>query len=153
MIGIMTRYGTVFLLLFCLSGCSPAKMPELNPSNAGKITPALAYWQSENSYAPITWIETDLDNDSLLDTVLIYRKAEDECMLCAILNTHDGFVISQSTRAPLENQIIRSKDIDSKPPVEVMVSGSKNGKFGYGIFRLDNNQLIDLFAEGMNDCC
>ncbi|PKM78274.1 MAG: hypothetical protein CVU90_03155 [Firmicutes bacterium HGW-Firmicutes-15] len=119
-----------------------------SPSNQ-----ALEYWQNNNSYAPVTWTEEDLNDDGRPDTVLIYRVAPDKCLMCVISNTAQGFVVSQSTRAPLENQVIKSKDIDNKPPIEITVSGSKNGQFGYGIYRLENDQLIDLFAEGMNDCC
>ncbi|MEQ8175977.1 MAG: Cys-Cys-COOH (seleno)protein SaoC [Syntrophomonadaceae bacterium] len=149
----MTRNFLIVLLIICLAGCSTQRKADNNPAKVGQETPALQYWRSNNSYSPIMWIEADLDNDSRMDTVLIYRETADKCMLCVVLNTVGGFVVSESTRAPLENQIIQSKDIDQKPPVEIIVSGSKNGKYGYGIFRLENNQLIDLFADGMNDCC
>jgi len=38
--------------------------------------------------------------------------------------------------------------------MEVIVSGSKDGNFGYAIFRLiDDTIFKDLFGEGMEDCC
>lgn len=149
----LIHQASIILLLFCLAACSPSGTQRNSPAKAGQDTAALQYWRNNNPYNPVVWIEADLDNDGRLDTVLIYREADDKCMMCVVLNTPGGFMVSPSTRAPLENQLLQSKDIDSKPPVEIMVSGSKNGKFGYGILRLENNQLIDLFAENMNDCC
>ena len=43
-------------------------------------------------------------------------------------------MISGSSRAPVENQSIKLKDIDNKPPLEIIVSGSKRGKYGYGYY-------------------
>ena len=116
-------------------------------------SPALVYWAETNSYPIITSVEDDIDGDGRLDTVLIYQIAPDKCQICVILNLEDGFMISGSSRAPVENQSIKLKDIDNKPPLEIIVSGSKRGKYGYGILRLENNQLIDLFGEGMDECC
>lgn len=148
-----TRRALFILMLLCLTGCQAWKTPATPPGRMLQETAALEYWRGYNQYSSVIWIEADLDNDSRPDTVLIYREGEDKCMMCAVLNTAQGYVVTESTRAPLENQILQSRDIDERPPVEIMVSGSKNSKFGYAIFRLENNQLIDLFAENMNECC
>jgi len=55
--------------------------------------------------------------------------------------------------APVEDQAITFKDIDSKGVMEIMISGSKNKKFGYAIYRLEGNKLEDLFGENMESCC
>ncbi len=37
--------------------------------------------------------------------------------------------------------------------MEVIVSGSKNGNVGYAIYRLEGNEMIDLFGQDMESCC
>jgi len=37
--------------------------------------------------------------------------------------------------------------------MEFIVQGSKGNKTGFAVFRIENNQLVDLFGEGMEDCC
>ena len=150
---IICRYTVILGLMFNLVGCNPVISPAnpIKPDIAS--TPALEYWQGENTYAPVIWAEEDVNGDSRQDTILIYQTASDKCMMCAISNTSQGFLISQSIKAPIENQTISFKEIDEKPPTEIIVSGSKNGKIGYGILRLENDQLIDIFGDSMKDCC
>lgn len=123
----------------------------------GVFTPpdsaALNYWAKTSSFPAVASAEEDINGDGRLDTVLIYRIAADKCQICVILEGEDGFMISASSRAPVENQSIKFKDIDNKLPIEIIVSGSKKGRYGYGILRLEGNQLIDLFGEGMDECC
>lgn len=34
-----------------------------------------------------------------------------------------------------------------------MLTGEKDGEIGYAIYRMIDGALINLFGEGMEDCC
>lgn len=97
--------------------------------------------------------EEDLNGDGLKDIVVIYTHDNNNEMVVAINNENGDFKLSNSHKAPIENQSIQFKNIDDKDPIEFIISGSKNGAVGYGIYRLENDKVIDLFGEDMNDCC
>lgn len=146
-------YIIILCFMFNLAGCSPRGSQDDPKESDMTSTPALEYWQEKNTYEPVFWAEADIDGDGRTDTVLIYRIEADKCRICGIMNTKQGFSISESMKAPVENHTIRFEDIDKKAPTEIIVSGSKNGKVGYVILRLENNQLIDIFGDSMDDCC
>ena len=79
--------------------------------------------------------------------------SEQKNMMRVILDLDEGFLATNEVPAPIEDQIIQFKDIDKKPPMEFIVQGSKGNKTGFAVFRIENNQLVDLFGEGMEDCC
>lgn len=97
----------------------------------------------------------DINNDSVEDLVIVYRDEEkDRNFMCAILDLNGEYFITDSIPAPYENVEIQFKDIDEKDEMEFIVSGSKDGNYGYAIYRIsDENQLRDLFSENMADCC
>ena len=37
--------------------------------------------------------------------------------------------------------------------MEFIVSGEKNGAAGYAIYRMIDGAPVDLFGDGMEDCC
>ena len=44
--------------------------------------------------------------------------------------------------------------IDDKDNIEFIISGSKNGNYGYAIYRLKEDlEIRDLFSEDMDNCC
>lgn len=96
----------------------------------------------------------DLNNDGLKDLLVIYNEAPRKNAMVVVIDTGNGFKLSDHTKAPIDNQKIEFKDIDKTGPIEFIVSGSKDGNFGYSIFRLiDDVEIIDLFGEGMEECC
>ena len=97
--------------------------------------------------------EWDVNGDDSKDLVIIYNISKDKNGMVIVLKTKAGFKISNEVSAPIYNQKIEFKDIDKKSPMEIIVSGSKNNKVGYAIFRLEDMKLKDLFGDGMKDCC
>jgi hypothetical protein len=96
----------------------------------------------------------DLNGDGIKDLLVIYNVSRRKNEMLVVIDYGDSYKFSESTPAPLDNQKIEFKDIDKTPPMEVIVSGSKDGNFGYAIFRLiDDTTFKDLFGEGMEDCC
>lgn len=114
---------------------------------------AVEYWQQKFNYPIETWAEGDLNNDGKNDTIIIYRLDKNRCMMCAVVSSPDGYFITEPERTPVSGQQIEFKDIDKTLPVEVIVSGNKNGNVGYAIFRLENQKLINLFGENFHSCC
>ncbi len=95
----------------------------------------------------------DLNGDGRGDLIVMYRVSGEKNMMRVILDLGDGFLATNEVPAPMEDQIIQFRDIDKKPPLEFIVQGSKGNKTGFAVFRIEDNQLVDLFGEGMEDCC
>lgn len=55
--------------------------------------------------------------------------------------------------APRENQHIRFFNMDKLSEIETLITGEKNGQVGYAIYRIMHGEMINLFGEGMEDCC
>ncbi|WZL73266.1 Cys-Cys-COOH (seleno)protein SaoC [Clostridiaceae bacterium 35-E11] len=95
----------------------------------------------------------DISNDDLKDLLIIYKKEKRKNAMVAIIDKSGKYAITEEVPAPLENQRIEFKNIDEEGLLEFIVSGSKEGRYGYAIFRLEDMKLLDLFGEGMEDCC
>lgn len=95
----------------------------------------------------------DVDDDGRKDLVVIYYKAKRSNGMVVILDKGDEYLVTKEVPAPIDNQKIEFRDIDDKGPIEFIVSGSKDGRFGYAIFRVEELEVKDLFGEGMEDCC
>lgn len=97
--------------------------------------------------------EIDVTGDGQLEGFIIYRDG-DRCWLTVAYETESGEIkFSEAIPAPLEGQEIVFNDYDSDGQIEFIISGYKNDKIGYGVFRFSNFKVIDLFAEGMKECC
>lgn len=94
----------------------------------------------------------DFTNDGIEDLIVIYKEKKHTEMLVAV-GGENKIMYTNTVKAPVENQSIELRDIDSKDEMEFVVSGSKAGNVGYGIFRVENMILKDLFGEGMDACC
>ena len=42
---------------------------------------------------------------------------------------------------------------DKEGEIEIIITGEKKGAVGYAIYRMIDGQPVDLFGEGMEDCC
>lgn len=101
----------------------------------------------------ITHAVADLNNDGSEDMVIIYRVSREKNMMCVVLNLPDGTAKTNELPAPAENLHIQIRNIDAKPPMEFIVQGMKGAKFGYAVYRVEGTTLVDLFGQGMEDCC
>lgn len=100
--------------------------------------------------------DCDLNGDGLEDTIIIFnhtKNSKKEVAFTVELGVKDGYEDLGHFKAPLDNQSIEIKDTDGKPPTEFVISGSKNGEVGLGIYRVENNKLIDIFGTGSMDAC
>lgn len=110
-------------------------------------------WQEKNPGRPVvTWAEGDLNNDGEEDLVIIYRQNK-KCFSQVLLKNDEDYHLLKDMPAPAENQQIQFKNIDDKLPVELIISGMKGSDVGYGIYRVEDGKLINLFEENMDKCC
>lgn len=103
--------------------------------------------------AIIKWAMRDLNDDGREDLLVIYRVDAEKNMMRVVLDLGGGFGETNEVPAPHSNQVISFRDIDGKPPVEIVVQGTKGVKFGYAVFRVEGTELTDLFGDGMDGCC
>jgi hypothetical protein len=101
----------------------------------------------------LAWAFADLDNDGRNDLVLIYRAGTDKNRMRVVLTAGGAYSITGDVPAPASNQTITFKDIDEKPPLEFIVQGMRGTKIGYAVYRVEKGRLVDLFGEGMEECC
>ena len=119
--------------------------------------PALEWFrQTYENRDPFLGFAGDLNDDDLDDLVILFHEdgISDVCWMIAALQSEDsGWSATEPARAPVENQRIRMFDMDKEPPMEFVITGEKAGQVGYAIYRLIDGELIDLFGDGMDDCC
>lgn len=101
----------------------------------------------------LKYAQADLNNDGQEDLIVIYQVTKGQNKMCVLLHHGTDLVESNSVPAPVSDQLIQFKNIDNKPPLEFILQGRKGSKVGYAIFRIEDGTLMDLFGEGMEDCC
>lgn len=94
----------------------------------------------------------DVSRNGKDDLIIIFKKTKEANHLVVAIDSGKEIYFSEESSAPFENQKIEIKDIDNSPPNEFVVSGSKKGQYGYGIFRIEEKHLHNLFSEGMGVC-
>ena len=111
--------------------------------------------------------EEDLTDDGLNDLVIIYntQKADEYSETTTLINggyvrmvvgidsgDSENFTFSTPVPAPIENQKIKFQNIDKEAEMEFVLQGQKGSKVGYGIYRVIDGSLVNLFAEGLQEC-
>ena len=96
--------------------------------------------------------EEDINSDNFKDLVVI-SKLKDEISTIAILKIQDKYETTIPIPAPRENQYMKFFDMDKNGTMEILITGEKKGQVGYAIYKYEEGKLIDIFGEGMEDCC
>lgn len=113
--------------------------------------------------------EEDLTDDGLDDLVVIYNtnsKETDEYSGTTTLvnggyirmvvgidsGDSENYVFSAPVPSPIENQKIKFQNIDKEAEMEFILQGQKGSKVGYGIYRVIDGAVVNLFAEGLEEC-
>ncbi|HQA06762.1 MAG: hypothetical protein GXX02_04220 [Syntrophomonadaceae bacterium] len=151
---------TILLFLFFLSGCSGG-VPE-EAAIPGQEKPA-AMETDHSLYKhfiavygekkPLLTGVNDINDDGREDLIVIYQDTAETNKMIAIWEEKGEVIFSEPTPAPVENYRIEWRDIDNKAPVELIVSGSKGVNIGYAIYRWENGDFVNIFGEGMENCC
>lgn len=98
--------------------------------------------------------EEDVTNDDLKDLVIIFRN-EGLTRTMVVMNNKDGgnYTYSTPVPGPVENPRIQFKNIDNEDEIEFIITGEKKSTVGYAIYRMIDNEPVDLFGDGMEECC
>jgi hypothetical protein len=147
------------IVLVSLISCSEKNRPDQGDQK--NYSPALLqtnrlmrfFAEKHPQHAILKYAEADLDNDGKEDLIVIYQVAKGQNEMSVVLQRGVDCIETNSVPAPVSDQLIQFKDIDSKPPLEFIVQGRKGPKVGYAIFRVEDGKLEDLFGQGMEDCC
>lgn len=142
----------------CLHACSSGEPQEGDQKEFGQTVlqsnPALQYFVNNHpDFSVIKYATADLNNDGRNEVVVIYRLNKNKNMMSIIQDFETGYTETNAVPAPVSDQMIQFRNIDDKPPLEFILQGRKGAKIGYAIFRIENGRLVDLFGEGMQDCC
>lgn len=97
--------------------------------------------------------EEDVTDDGRKDLIVIYRTDEGDTRTVVCQNNEEGIRYSEPIPGPIENQQIQFKNIDKEGEIEFIISGEKKGAVGYAIYRMIDGEPIDLFGDGMAECC
>lgn len=95
----------------------------------------------------------DITNDSLEDLVVISQLGRDIETIVLYTDGSKELLETPPILAPRENQHIRFFNMDKLSEIETLITGEKNGQVGYAIYRIMDGEMINLFGEGMEDCC
>jgi hypothetical protein len=152
--------GLVFMMVVLLAaGCADENSPAVGDQKT--FTPAMLrenkmlrfFADAHPEAAILKFAKADLDADGREDIIVIYRDRAVGNRMCVIRTGGSAWVETNAVAAPVSDQMIQLRDIDAKPPLEFIVQGRKGAKVGYAIFRVENGRLVDVFGEGMQDCC
>lgn len=115
--------------------------------------PLYEYYKANfGNYKPLAGAVADLNNDGVDDLLIAFSYDEESNKMIAILGG-DRPLITPMAAAPLEDIMIEIKNVDKKPPNEFVISGSKGGQVGYGIYYIKNGKIVNMFDNNMADCC
>lgn len=109
-------------------------------------------YEANYAYKPLMGSVADLNGDGLSDILVVYSLNRESNRIVAILDGETP-VITPEEPAPLENVAIEFKDIDKTPPTEFIISGNKGSHFGFGIYRIQEGSIFNIFNADMEDCC
>ena len=145
----------IFIGIFIIGGIIYSQDKNKEIEGLPSVDKSLLSYFEENAKFDeiISYGEEDINEDKRKDLVIVYKKDNESNEMVVIINEKDNIYMTNPTPAPKEDLLIEFKNIDDKEPLEVVISGSKNGNVGYGIYRLENKKLLNLFGEGMEACC
>ncbi len=95
----------------------------------------------------------DITNDGLEDIVVISQLGDEIATIALYTSGSKELHETPAIPAPRENQHIRFFNMDKLSEIETLITGEKNGQVGYAIYRIMDGEMINLFGEGMEDCC
>lgn len=148
----------IISLLLCFNSlaCSRPGGPDRAKAkqDLSENEPMIKYFLTENpGRQVIKTARADLNADGRTDMVVIYQVTHEKNMMRVILDLDGRFLATSELPAPVSNQVVQFKDIENKPPMEFIVQGSKDASIGYAIFRVEGTKLVNIFGEGMKECC
>lgn len=103
----------------------------------------------------LTYIEGDADGDGTKDLIAIYSVEKNKNRMVVIVDKQGSFECSDEAPAPADNPQLEFKEYDGKPTSQFYLSGSNSTGtiLGFALFSLQNMKIVDIFDQGMEECC
>ncbi len=145
----------LLLALLYITGCGGEEQKEktINKTIDAQHVLYKHFLAAYGDKKPLLTGVNDINSDGREDLIVIYQDSSVTNKMIAIWEEEGKVAISKPTPAPVENCRIEWRDIDDKDPIELIISGSKGVNVGYAIYRWEKGEFINLFGEGMADCC
>jgi len=144
----------VLLILLGITGCSgKGQIEETSITIDSEHVLYEHFLAAYGDKKPLLTGVNDINSDGREDLIVIYQDTSATNKMIAIWEEEGRIALSDPTPAPAENCRLEWRDIDDKAPIELIISGSKGVNVGYAIYRWENGSFVDLFGEGMEDCC
>jgi hypothetical protein len=147
----MRIFCLLLVLIPVLTACSLKNPPHYTAQTDHPLYPA--YLEACEGKEALLTSAMDFNNDGIEDLIVIFRENRKANKMIALWRSGTDISISGPMPAPLENCMIEWKDINKEPPIEMLLSGSKGAAVGYAVYRFENNAFINLFGDGMEECC
>lgn len=129
------------------------KLEQDSRINVAEDHPMMVYFTEVNPFAVQAAELQDLTDDGSEDLLVIWRDTEEDFNYMAAVTEKDGrYGLSEKEKAPYENLTIEFKDIDEKDVMEFIVSGSRLGNYGFGIYRVEDGAVVNIFGESLDEC-
>lgn len=140
------------LLLFNLWACSSSAEPESIVLHTEH--PLYEHFlELYGEYPPLLTAVGDINDDNDTDLIILYQESKGVNRMVAFWQQEGEVYHSDPSPSPVENYQIEWRDIDGKPPTEMVLSGAKGIHVGYAIYRWEEGVFYSLFGEGMEQCC
>ena len=150
--GTLLKLALPAALLIAAAVIYPVLNPGMQLPDEVRAHHLFAAFEAQFDGRPLNGGICDLNDDGLEDLLVIYRENREQNKFVVIL-AGDPPTITVPDPAPLENAAIEFKDIDKTPPMEFIISGNKGSYMGYGIYRIKEEALYNLFDADMEHCC
>jgi uncharacterized membrane protein YraQ (UPF0718 family) len=95
----------------------------------------------------------DCNDDGILDLVVVYKEDDTKNHQVTIYSRGAELHLTQPIPAPYENCRLQWKNVDERPPCELLVSGRRGIKFGYAVLRFVDGEWVNIFGNSMQECC
>lgn len=148
---------TLFFLVIFLVGFLlfqyGKKLEQDKRINVAEDHPMMVYFSEINPFTVQAAEIEDLTDDGKEDLLVIWRDTiEDFNYMAVVTEENRRLGLTEKEKAPYENLSIEFKNIDKEGVMEFIVSGSRLGNYGYGIYRVEDGAVVNIFGEGLEDC-
>lgn len=100
----------------------------------------------------LTYLYGDFNEDGVEDLIIVYKESANASYLVTVFSAEGSYLLTEPISAPVDSCQLEWKDVDNRPPKELLVSGQKGIHYGYGVFHFIDNQWQSLYGE-MDQCC
>jgi hypothetical protein len=98
-------------------------------------------------------LEGDCNDDGITDLIVVYKEDATKNKQATVYSRESKFFLTQPIPAPYEDCKLTWKNVDERPPCELLVSGRRGIKFGFAILRFEKGQWVNIFGDSMQECC